>query len=331
MKKFFAIFAIVLLALTLSSCLFLSTTYEDDLEFESDKNDSGVYYSALNIEVVSYYYRETKSIRYELQIGLRDLEYDPVLNEEMAISLEYELGNKLGLGLFYVGSFSVPRNYTFYSNSQSEYTYYCFELTDVPEASLIGDPYYGFFYYGSNYTLTAPSWINSLRNDMYTIMSNWLAEELSDRYPWLDNFPPLFGTLVKWSSYTIDPGAVRLRYYFGGASVEAEDAIWVDKTVLSSDNRMISCLMWQAEEIYDFTSFSLSIDKLAPGWYIIPILLGSAVVIILFLVTKNKKVDSSVFRQVDENVIESDNTVKVIDGQISMEEYQANPTENDNG
>ncbi|MCH5163545.1 MAG: hypothetical protein J1F36_00840 [Clostridiales bacterium] len=337
MKKFFAIFAIVLLALALSSCsLLLSTTYEDDLEYRSNERDNDVfYYSALSIEVVSYIYEDDNgsSIKYELQIGLRNLAGEPLLDEDMAISLEGELSNKLGLGVFYIGSFNVP-NYFLYGDSapKSEYTYYCFRMIPSEEVTLIGDEaHYGFFYYGRDYTLTVPSWINSLRSNVDVTIRVWLNNNLgsfSEDY---------FGI------YIIDPDAVRLRYYFGGANIEAKDAIWVEKTILSlddSDYGMLSCLMWQAGEDYDFTSFSLSIEAMAPGWYIVPILLGSAVVVILFLVNKSKKVDHSVFRQVtaekvdNENNSAANNIVNVVDGQISIEEYQdvqATSMENDNG
>lgn len=306
MKKFFAVLLGLVIALALSSCVFFGNMYERGLDYTSLKPDEpDKYYTALNINVVSYLASaedEPRRWSYELQIGIRNEFFE---SEEAKESQGKLIGDAIGeecnLELSFLNYYGV--SYDIWSSDDryaiSNYTYLCYSISDFEGDLEVIDKNFGFFYYRYDYNITNPEWIDSLRNDIYEVVNDKIMK------PWI----------------SIDTDAVRLRYFFNiDADLSSENAIWVQKEIMSRGGAY-DCLMWEAGDNYEFTTLNATYRRMAAGWFILAILLGAAVVIVLYFVTKKAKPSDSVFRQ-EETINElGDNGINVIEGQISMEEY----------
>lgn len=298
MKKFFAVLAILVFALALSSCGLLGSLYEDDLDYKSDKPDElGVYYSALNIDLISY--SAENGFQHELQIGIRGTTFareseiervSKLIGQRICEEYNFE-GENLGY-------------YTIYDESGEgiDYIYFCYFIEPFESSLADQDSHYGFFYYKRSYALTNPSYIKDFKTRVCDIVGTVLASET-------------YGT-----GFTLDKDSINFRYYLGISNrFSAKNSKSVYKTVVNYGG-MMNCLMWENED--DLTSIELSYKAMAAGWYTVAILLGVAVVVILYFATKNKK-SANVFRQ-EVFPDNRDVSVEVIDGQISMEEISAN-------
>lgn len=304
MKKFFAFLAICITVLMLSSCALLTAKYDEDLTHDAINGDS-----TLNINLVSYLMAEDDNTvtKYQLQIGIKSNASESSMWESKIRDLEIELAIKLKIALDYIKSFTVGL-----SNGE-EYIYYCFDVVGTYDVNIKDENRsYGFFYMKLMATITNPEWINSLRDTTYSLLNN--------------------------STGGMAPSAVRLRYfYITDNDLKAENATQVQKTVLMPylydsyvtrvewEEDIYQSLMWEADDEYNFTSLSVYYRAMAPGWYIVPILLGVIVVALLIVITKNKAKNKTinVFRQdVKDDCVVKVEEVTVLDGQISMDELK---------
>lgn len=320
MKKFFAVLSILIFALALTSCGLLGMRGET-INISSKPDTLDEYYSALNINLVSYLVAtdDGQVMQYELQIGLRSMFFgsEEKQREQEIQSFADKIVDRKIFDMQYIGSYESEPLWD-NDDSKNNYTYLCFVINPIHGkgkfTSTKSD--FGFFFIEREYVITNPVWIESFRDNIYSHTKNVL------------------GSRAAWQGYTIDDDAVYFSYGFSTeADVNAENAIWVQKNVLSRGQDLYRCLMWEADKDYDFVTFNIHYKSMASGWYVIAIILGAAVVVALFLFIKYKKTPAKVaegvsgtdsgFNKDNDDIfqLESENAINVIDGQISIEEY----------
>lgn len=273
MKRLIALSVIVILSLALTSCGFIAATPE----FEAEKLDGGgTYYTALNIDLISF--TDGSGTNYfELQIGVRneviggyydsdDLEK---FNEDINSSIEQTLKRK-GYPVTAFGFFYQGRETWTGELSPDYYVNYVYLIGGGSEV-YVTDRHFGFFDYGYDYVIINPEFVNRMREDIY------------------DTVTPLLNPYAE-----VDDEAVRMRYFFAtDTRLASPDAVKVQKDI-ASISMTCDCLMWSGGETYEFTSLDANISVMASGWYIVPIILSIAVVVVILLIKPRKK--ENVFR-----------------------------------
>lgn len=324
MKKFLTVLSILIFALVLSSCGLLNMRGESN-NISPKPDTHNVYYSALNINLVSCLVSDDNGryLQYELQIGLRSIFFgdEETQREQEIKSFAVSTMKHSSFDMQYIGSYDSESLWGNF-DSKNNYTYVCFVINPDHAKGKFDSTRsnFGFFFVEHDYVINNPEWVNYFRDDISSVAKSVI------------NSKTILNTSTYLQDYMIDDDAVYFDFGFcTDADVDAENATRVQKYVLSRGDGLYQCLMWQADDDYDFSKLDVHYKAMASGWYVIAIILGAAVVVILFLLIKYKKIPTkaaeNVFRA--DGVAKSDdifqlngeNVNNVIDGQISMEEY----------
>jgi len=109
--------------------------------------------------------------------------------------------------------------------------------------------------------MNSPAWINQVRESVFNRFNSVFNAKITANRG-----------LVK-----IDPECVRLRYYLVGDKLEAEGATKVKY------GNTVNSIMWEViGDEYDFEQLTVTQKVMMEGWDIVPIILGSIVVLVLF-------------------------------------------------
>lgn len=290
MKKIAVIIAFTMVV-ALSACG-NAATMEDLLLASQKKDEDGIYYSALMIDLISFTQNDGKKTytSYRLQLGIRSAEEGPI-GEIYARKLGDLIGKRLNENLEYSGKY--------YENIHNQdYWFYCYDFDKVLGGNLDQiDRQFGFFYVKGKYKIKVPDWIDSLDS----IARNAVSVVLSET-----NSP------VK-----VDGDAIKYRFYLSmSGKVESENSTRVIKTLYGFE--AIECVMWD-KLLTDFANIEFIYKSMASGWYIIAILIGAATVAALYFISKNKK---------NENVLKAEPIQEIIETNSINEQIFKEETEN---
>lgn len=298
MKKFFAVFSILLLTLALASCFYdrIYDYYDDSPTHRPDEN--GIYYSALDIDLIAYSIAdeedESKTVtNYELQIGLRDnINGQAVLSHEEVDALIDAINKKIGVEFSYIDS--IPGY---------DFTKFCFSLEQMPDMTREADRKFGFFTILRNFKFAAPEWMESLWADARVAVDDLLSG--------IDN-----------RALRIDGDAIRSRFYFAvSESFDSKNAVRENRQLRgllgAQDGSNASCLVWDMQST-TISDIEITYKAMANGWFIVPIILGTVAVIILFAASKHKRNEKSEEVSLNENVQKPDDDA--LGRQVTIEE-----------
>ncbi len=275
MKKICALILIAFLAAFLSACRFIPV----ESTVDSDKQEDGVYYTALDIWLV--YVGQSA---FELQIGINRDAFLVGQHRDFEL-LGDEIGKRAGAKLSYI-------NYFVSGDSEPYYSYYAYKIesgTTIDNTSR----HFGFFDYRYKYEIKNEEFVGKIYQAA--------VESVKEAMPSL-------------GGYTVDDEAVYLSFGLcTDSKLEAENATWVRKKLFSGKEsgwEYYDCLVWKSKDINaDFTTLNAEIYSLASGWYIVAIILGLAVVGIIIPIKSKKQADiyrPSDFSGIGKEAVEED-------------------------